>query len=298
MAVDFYRELGVSRQAKPEEIRRAYRQLASKYHPDRNPGNAEAEQKFKAINRAHEVLSDAKRRQLYDEFGEMGLREGFNADAARRYGGGAKGFGGGLDDIFGGNLGGFGDLFGEVFRQRGPTRGQDVTADVEVDFVSAIRGANVRVRVPGVAEELTVRVPPGAKDGDRVRVAGHGTPGRPGGTAGDLLLTIRVAAHEFFKREELDLRLEVPISVGEAYLGTKIRIPTPSGDVTLKVPERAQSGQVMRLKGKGVKRQGNVGDLYVRFMIKLPTSDDRKIHKAIETLDEATDLSERERIRL
>jgi curved DNA-binding protein len=297
MAADFYQELGVSRQAPQEEIRRAYKKLAVKYHPDKNPNNAAAEAKFKAINRAHEALSDPKKRALYDQFGEAGLREGFNPEAARGYRPG-RGGGSSVEDLFGGNFSGFGDLFGDVFRQRAPSKGQDAVADVEVDFLSALRGANVKVRVPGVAEEITVRVPPGASNGDRVRVAGHGSPGRNGGAAGDLLLTIRLLGHEFFEREGLDLKLDVPISVGEAYIGGKVRVPTPSGDVTLKIPAHAKSGQVLRLKGKGVQRQDQVGDLYVRFMIQIPTSDDKKVQKAIETLAEATDLSVRERLKL
>lgn len=299
MAVDFYQELGVKRGASQDEVKRAYRKLAAKYHPDKNPGNAAAETKFKSINRAHDVLSDPKKRALYDEFGEVGLREGFNPDMARgfgRRGGPGGGFGGTLEDIFGGNLGGFGDLFGDVFQRRGPAKGQDAAAEVRVDFVSALRGANVKVTVPGVSGEITVRVPPGADDGDRVRVPSHGSPGKHGGASGDLLLTIRVLPHRFFRRSGLDLELDVPISVREAYEGGKVRLPTPHGDVTLKVPEHAQSGQVLRLKGKGVARKGQVGDLFVRFMIRLPTGEGKAIEKAIATLAEETDLSARDEI--
>lgn len=304
MAADFYQELGVKRGATQDEVKRAYRKLAAKYHPDKNPGDGAAEARFKSINRAHDVLGDPKKRALYDEFGEVGLREGFNADMARGFGrrsaggGHGGGFGGTLEDIFGGNLGGFGDLFGDVFQRRGPAKGQDAAAEVKVDFVSALRGANVKVTVPGVSGEITVRVPSGADDGDRVRVPSHGSPGKNGGPAGDLLLTIRVQPHEFFKRNGLDLELDVPISVREAYEGGKVRVPTPQGDVTLKVPERAQSGQVVRVKGKGVERKGQTGDLFVRFLVRLPTSDAKGIEKAIHTLAEATDLSDREKIRI
>jgi curved DNA-binding protein len=266
-------------------VKRAYRKLAAKYHPDKNPGDAAAEAKFKSINRAHDALGDPKKRALYDEFGEVGLREGFNADMARGFG-------------RRGGPGGFGDLFGDVFQRRGPAKGQDAAADVSVDFVSALRGANVKVTVPGVNGEITVRVPPGADNGDRVRVPSHGSPGRSGGAAGDLLLTIRVQPHEVFRRKGLDLELDVPISVREAYEGGKVRLPTPHGDVTLKIPEHAQSGQVMRLKGKGVARKGQVGDLFVRFMIRLPTTEGKQIAKAIETLAEATDLSARDELKI
>ncbi len=307
MSTDYYRELGVQKGASTEEIRKAYKKLAVKYHPDRNQGNAEAEKKFKTVNRAHEVLSDEKKRALYDEFGEEGLREGFRADVARAYrsGKGAPFSGGNLEDIFGGQtggagFGGFGDLFGDVFRgatQRGQSRGRDAIADVSVDFVSAINGTSIKIKVPGAEDEVTVRVPPGAGDGDKLRVAGRGTPGRGGGPAGDLLLTIRVEEHPFFKRDGLDLTLDLPISVAEAYLGTKVRVPTPHGDVSLRVPAGAKSGQQVRLREKGVRRQNKVGDLFVRFSIQLPPAGDPTVEKAVQVIGELTDLSARDGIR-
>lgn len=303
MATDYYQELGVSRNASPEEIKRAYRKLAAKYHPDRNPGDAKAEARFKAVNRAHEVLSDARKRGLYDEFGEEGLREGFRPDVARAYRSGRAPFGvGNLEDIFsgggGGGAGGFGDLFGEVFRSaRGVAKGPDVKADVQVDFVSAIRGATIKVRVPGRTDEVTVRVPPGAGDGDKVRVTGQGAPGRNGGPSGDLLLTIRVAEHPFFQRDGLDLKLDLPITTVEAYRGGKVRIPTPEGDVTLTVPPATRSGQVTRLRGKGVRRQQRVGDLYVRYLIQLPELRSTEVEQAVEMLSEHTHLPLRDELR-
>jgi curved DNA-binding protein len=298
VASDFYQELGVSRGASQDDIRRAYRKLAARYHPDKNPGNEQAETKFKAINRAHEALSNPKKRALYDQFGEVGLREGFNPDMFRGGGrrAGGRGFGGGLEDLFGGNLGGIGDLFGDVFQRRGAAKGQDAVAEVEVDFLSALRGANVKMSIAGVPGEVTVRVPPGANDGDRVRVPAQGALGRNGGPPGDLVLSIRVLPHEHFRRNGLDLEVDVPISVGEAYHGGKVRVPTPHGDVTLKIPARAKSGQLARLKAKGVKRKDVVGDLFVRFMIQLPNVEDPNIEKAIDTLAEATDLSERDKL--
>lgn len=298
MATDFYQELGVSKQAGEDEIRKAYRKLAAQFHPDRNPGNAEAEARFKRVNRAHEVIGNKERRALYDEFGEEGLREGFNPQAARAYGVGRSNIGGvSLDDILGGGFSGFGDMFGEAFRGRGQSRrGADAVADVQVDFVSAIKGANVKVRVPGVADGVTVRVPPGAGDGDKVRVAGHGSPGA-GGRAGDLVLTIRVEPHEYFERDGLDLKLSLPISVGEAYHGSKVRVPTPDGDVTLTVPAGVTSGKAVRLRGRGVRRQDKVGDLYVTFVVQLPPAGSSKVDKAIDVVAEATDLSARDAIK-
>jgi DnaJ-class molecular chaperone len=159
-----------------------------------------------------------------------------------------------------------------------------VIGQVRVDFMSAIEGASVKVRIQDGADEVTVRIPPGAGTGDKVRVAGHGAPGAGGGPAGDLLLSIDIAPHPFFKREGLDLSLDLPISVAEAYQGAKVKVPTPSGEVTLTVPKGAQSGQIVRLKGKGVKRQSKQGDLFVRFLIQLPKEHSKAVDDAVEVL--------------
>jgi curved DNA-binding protein len=210
-----------------------------------------------------------------------------------------------LEDLFSGGMpggagaGGFGDMLGDLFggrRRGGPAKGSDLASEVSVDFVSAIRGAELQLRVQSGGEPVKVRVPPGAGDGDRVRIAGHGAPGSGGGPAGDLIVTIRVATHPHFERAGLDLHLDLPITPGEAYRGAKVRVPTPEGPVTLTVPKHAQSGQVARLKGKGVKRQTQQGDLYVRFAIKLPTQDSPAIEKAIDTLEGAMEGDVREGI--
>ena len=300
MATDLYKDLGVSRGASQDEIKKAYRKLAAQFHPDRNPDNKGAEERFKAVNRAHQVLGDAQKRALYDEFGEMALREGFDADAARAYtrarspfsGGGRGGSGGfSFEDILGnGNIG---DSFGEMFRggggrtsRRGSSKGMDLTSEVSVDLLSAIRGTQVLVSVHGT-DGIQVRIPPGAGDGDKVRVAGHGMPGQMGGPAGDLLLTVRVQPHPVFERDGLDLKMDLPLTPGEAFDGAKVTVPTPDGDVTLKVPKGTQSGQVTRLRGKGVQRKDKVGDLYVRFIVKLPAQPSKAVAKAIAELDEA-----------
>lgn len=301
MAADFYAELGVDKTASEDEIKKAYRKLAAKLHPDRHPGDKKAETRFKAVNRAYQVLGDSKQRKLYDEFGEEGLREGFNSHAARAYRraarggrtrtqGGPGGFR--FEDIFSGNggNGGIGDLFGDLFGQRGgqrPGKGSDVAAEVTVDFVSAIRGATLSLRVQEGGGDVTVRVPPGAGDGDKVRVAGHGAPGTGGAPAGDLVLTIRVSPHPFFERKGLDLHLDLPISVVEAHRGAKVRVPTPDGEVNLTVPKRAQSGQIVRLAKKGVKRGNHHGDLYVRFLVKLPSTESADVERAVELLERA-----------
>jgi curved DNA-binding protein len=300
MASDFYKDLGVSRDASADEIKKAYRKLAAQLHPDKNPNDKKAETKFKAVNRAHQVLSDPEKRKLYDEFGEDGLREGFDPHAARAYGraaAGARGRGRAgevrFEDIFGGSVppGGIGDIFGDIFGggrgRRANARGSDLQSEVVVDFVSALRGSELKLRLQDGGDEVTVRIPAGAGDGDKVRVPGQGAPGIGGGPPGDLLLTIRVRPHQFFERSGLDLYLDLPITVGEAYRGAKVRVPTPDGPVTLSVPKHAQSGQVARLKGKGVKRGENTGDLFVRFQIKLPTATSPDVEKAVQALDDA-----------
>jgi curved DNA-binding protein len=269
MAADFYKELGVARGASDEEIKKAYRKLAGQLHPDKNPGDKKTEARFKNVNRAYQTLSDTEKRRLYDEFGEEGLREGFNSAA-------------GIGDLFG-------DLFGRSGR-RGASpgmKGSDIASEVSVDFISALRGAELKLRLQDGGEEITVRVPPGAGDGDKVRIAGHGAPGAYGGPPGDLILNIRVAKHPHFERSGLDLYLDLPITVGEAYRGAKVRVPTPDGAITLTVPKHAQSGQIARLKGRGVKRKTEQGDLYIRFQIKLPVGESEEIEAAVTALEAA-----------
>jgi DnaJ-class molecular chaperone len=307
MAADFYKELGVDRSASDAEIKKAYRKLAGQLHPDKNPGDKKMEVRFKAVNRAYQALSDKEKRSLYDEFGEEGLREGFNSEAARAYRGGgmpssrgrARGGNPSVEDLFSSSgmpnsAGGIGDLFGDLFGGRGSRRGassgmkgSDIASEVSVDFISALRGAELKLRLQDGGEEITVRVPPGAGDGDKVRIAGQGAPGAFGGPPGDLLLSIRVAKHPHFERSGLDLYLDLPITIGEAYGGAKVRVPTPDGPITLTIPKHAQSGQVARLKGRGVKRKSETGDLYIRFQIKLPATTSDELDAAVKTLESA-----------
>ena len=164
-------------------------------------------------------------------------------------------------------------------------KGSDIASEVTVDFISALRGAELKLRLQDGGEEITVRVPPGAGDGDKVRIAGHGAPGAYGGPPGDLLLSIRVTKHPYFERSGLDLYLDLPITIGEAYRGAKVRVPTPDGPITLTVPKHAQSGQVARLKGRGVKRKNETGDLYIRFQIKLPATTSPELDAAVATIE-------------
>ena len=296
---DHYATLGVARDVDADAIRRAYRSLARKYHPDVNPDTPTAEARFKEVTGAYEVLSDAKKRALYDEFGDLGLREGFDAAQARAYGGRrgrAGGGGGGFDDLAGGGLG---DLFADFFSsgRRGPTpgRGQDLVATVEIDLGQALRGASVQLQVPTPApcslcrgrgcggcggsgqvaqpQALTVRVPAGVDNGGRVRVAGRGTAGRLGGPPGDLIIETRVRPHPYFSRDGLDLELTLPISLSEAIDGASLEVPTPAGMVQLRVPPASQQGSRLRLRGRGVRRGERCGDLYVTLNVRLPDGE-------------------------
>ncbi|MFS8069971.1 MAG: DnaJ C-terminal domain-containing protein [Byssovorax sp.] len=305
MAKDLYAVLGVPKTADEEAIKKAFRKLAMKYHPDKNPGKAN-EARFKEVNQAQEVLSDPQKRALYDEFGEESLSQNFDADRARvirQYGGGGgrggrPGAGGNVDiqDIFGGGGpaggGDFGDILGDLFNRGGgggrqraprPSRGQDIEAEVTIEFASAVKGATLELTLGSTT--VPVRIPAGANEGSRLRLPGQGSPGAFGGPPGDLRITVHVNPHPLFKREDDDLHLDLPITIAEAYRGEKVKIPTPDGDVTLKVPPRTQSGNMTRLRGKGVARKGKEpGDLYVRFLVHVPTEDDPEVAKAIDLL--------------
>ncbi|MGH7767691.1 MAG: DnaJ C-terminal domain-containing protein [Candidatus Binatia bacterium] len=325
---DFYQILGVPRGASQDEIRKTYRKLARKYHPDINPGNKEAEAKFKDISSAHDVLSDPEKRKLYDEFGEAGLASGFDADKARTYkqwqeqasrtggwyGGGARpGAGGGfsaqefdindLGDIFG-DLGG---MFGRARRQAqtGPLQGQDIEAAMDIDFLDAVRGFQTALALQrpdgaGNAQPETIRVniPPGAETGRRIRIPGKGGPGVRGGPPGDLYITPRVRPHPLLTREGRDLTMDLPITIGEAIRGATVEVPTPTGPVKVKIPPGAQSGQFLRVKGKGVPAHGKSppGDLYLRLMVQVPR--DGVAPEAVEKIDQAYEGDVRKNLRL
>lgn len=307
MAEDFYSVLGVPRNADAETIKKAYRKLARDLHPDKNPGNKAAEARFKAVNRAYEALGDPKKRKLYDEFGEEALREGFDPDKARAYRAwqsqGGNGFGGArqvnLEDLFGGGFSGdpFGDLFGRA-RRRGPMRGADLEQEITIDFVSAVRGTTLELRSPGSTGSVTVRIPPGATEGSRVRIAGQGAPSPNGGPNGDLILVIHVRPHPLFTREGDDLTIDVPISVSEAIKGAKVRVPTFDGPVVVKVPPGTSSGTKLRVRGKGVARKASApGDLYVRLMIHVPRGRDEKSSAELSRLADEISKYETEDLR-
>lgn len=308
-AQDVYAVLGVAKNATLEEIRRTYRQLARKHHPDRNPGDKAAEERFKQIAAAYEVLSDAQKRKHYDEFGEDSLRAGFDPEKARAYQqwGQARGGSGGWSESMPFEFD-LEDLFRRGGRSGWTGGGEDVVAVVELDFAQALRGAEIEVRIPGrrvcpacggaskrrrrctvchgtgrVASEDThkVRIPPGADDGSELRVRGRGAPGLEGGAAGDLVIRTRVRPHPHFRREGLDLHLRLPVTIDEAYLGASIEVPTPDGAVQMKVPPKSTSGTTLRLRDKGVARGDRRGDLYVELVAQVPDRDDASLSQAL-----------------
>ncbi len=365
---DLYKILGVKRGASADEIKKAYRKLARRHHPDVNPGNKQAEERFKEISVAYDVLSNPEKRKLYDEFGTEGLQAGFDAERARAYGAWtsrSQGGAGAGPDQFGqgfGRYANFEDIFGDIF---GPgsgatgraerSAGTDIEASLEIGLLDAIRGVSTQVSVDrpetcaqcgGSGEEpnsgtscpecqgrgripvgqgpvsferacprcggsgrvaarvcptchgaghtshperLNVHIPAGVDTGSRVRVAGKGTPGRRGGSRGDLYIVIRVRAHPLLERRANDLYLDVPVTVGEAVLGAPITVPTPDGTVRVKMPPGTQSGKLLRIRGHGVPalKGRERGDLYIRVMIQVPVDGGDKVRDAIRAVESA-----------
>ena len=283
---DPYAVLGVARDAAAADIRKAYRALAKKHHPDVHPGDARAEARFKRISAAYDLLGDAKKRARFDR-GEIeasgaeraphqARRHYAGADAAQRF----AGRGGFADMGDFGNV--FADLFGDVARgRRMRVKGGDVAYQLTVEFLDAVKGAKKRVTMPD-GKRLDVTVPPGTRPGQTLRLKGKGAPGVGGGAAGDALVRVAVEPHPRFERDGDDLRLEVPVSLVEAVHGARIQVPTPSGDVSLRVPKGSNSGTVLRLKGKGVARpKGAAGHLYVRLAVRLPDKIDPDLERLV-----------------
>ena len=286
---DFYKVLGVDKSVSQADLKKAYRKLARQYHPDSNPGNTAAEARFKEISEAYSVLSDEQQRQEYDQIRAMGSGARFTA-------GGAGGPGGGFEDVFG-NLfgqgtrtrtstrgGGFEDILGGMFGNGGfgqssggfrgfggPTPGRDVTATTSIDFITATKGDTVTLS-GGEGRPITVRIPAGVTDGQKLKLRGKGEPSPDGGEPGDLVLTVRVEKHPVFERDGLNLRVNVPVTFAEAALGATIEVPTLGGEpVRMKVPAGTSSGQVLRLKGRGVETKNGRGDLLARVEVAVPT---------------------------
>jgi curved DNA-binding protein len=299
---DYYKILGVSKNASAEEIKKAYRKLARQYHPDVNKSSG-SEKRFKEINEANEVLSDPEKRKRYDTIGPnweqfaqgMGGRPGrgnfhwvYNGPA----GGDPFADAGGFSDFFrtlfgdaGGN--GFGtdtmdDLLGRTrTRTRSRARqGEDVEGEVEVTLPDAYRGTEHAVHISqdgGPSRRLTVKIPPGVRDGQSIRLAGQGAPGTNGGPAGDAYLRVRVKPHPFFTRDGDDVRIELPVALHEAMLGAEVTVPTLKGRVSLRIPPETQNGRTIRLAGQGMPRAGGGhGDLYATVKVVMPTKLNEK----------------------
>jgi curved DNA-binding protein len=302
---DPYSVLGVSRTADSKEIRKAYRALAKRFHPDRNKSKS-AEDRFKSINGAYDVVGDEHKRKLYDEFGDASLKAGFDADRARSFrSAGRGGPFGGFDFSGGGGNGNVDDLLSSLFGAGGlggrPRRGSDQQTEVTIDFLTAVRGGkrSVKLQKPdGTVEPITIPVPPGAKDGGRVRLRGLGLPPIGGGPCGDLLVTLKVAAHPVLKRENDNLLMDLPLTIHEAMAGATLTIPTPTGEVKLNVPPGARSGARLRLKGRGVQRPGRPGDLYLVLRPMVPKTSDPALLAAAEAIDSAYDRDVRSGLKL
>ena len=295
---DYYNILGVGKNASDEEVKRAYRKLAMKYHPDRNPNRKEAEERFKEINEAYAVLSDKEKRKQYDTFGAEGFRQRFTQEDIFR------GFD--FDEILSGLFGGrgkrefkfgrrggfdFGDIFGQTAYQdmgRMPQKGEDILYELTISLEESASGGEKRIsyRKNGKMEEVTVKIPRGIPQGKKLRLAGKGMEGRNGGPPGDLYLQISIKDHPFFKREGDDLVVDKEISFSDAVLGTSVEVPTLEGKKIVKVPTGTQSHTKMRLKGLGIPHfQGEGrGDEYVRVIVKVPKKLTEKSRKMVEEL--------------
>jgi DnaJ-class molecular chaperone len=281
MPRDPYDILGVPRSATPEQIREAHRKLAKKFHPDLNK-TAEAGAKFKEIQEAYDLLSDAQKRKQFDKFGHAGPSMGGAP-------GGAQGGWGNVDastfeEIFGDFMGGGARRAGG--RRGGARAGEDLESRITVDFMTAALGGvrHVSLESGGQPISLDVRIPPGIESGGDLRLRGKGGEGMGGGPAGDLVLHISVAPHPWFRREGLDVVVEVPISIAECALGTSVEVPLLEGTATLRVPAGTASGKRLRLKGKGVAAKGDTGDLYAVIRVEAPKALNDEDRAALERM--------------
>ena len=283
MVEDPYKTLGVSRNASQEDIRRAYRDLAKQHHPDLNPGNAAAEERFKTVSAAYELLSDPEKRGRFDR-GEIdaagqerapraSYRDYAEGEPGRRYSrAGPQQGGWSAEDL--GDL--FGSLFGEDHRPGGkaPRRGRDEYYALTASFLDAVNGATRRLTLPD-GRTLDVKIPPGTAEGQVLRLGGQGGRGVHGGPDGDALIEIHVAPHPYFERDGQDIRLELPVTLAEAVLGGLVEVPTPGGRVRMRIPPRSDGGRELRLRGRGVPAHGGrqAGDLFATLRLVIGTPD-------------------------
>lgn len=319
----YYQILGVNRNASEKEIKQAYRRLARKYHPDLNPNDKSAEARFKEINAAYQVLSDAEKRKKYDQFGDQWEY----AEQFAKSGGQERvrwDFGRGGTTFEYGDLSDFGDIFSSLFgdsgigsRVRGPRRGQDIESPIEVTLEEAYHGSTRVVQLQTeepctacggtgrvgnrvcticngaggkvIPKRLEVKIPAGVRNGSRIRIAGKGSPGRAAGSKGDLYLVVKVLPHKVFERKGDDLYTEVSVPLSTAILGGEVRLPTLNGKVSLEIPPETQNSKVFRLAGKGMPRLGNsdYGSMVARVKVVLPTNlteEEKKLFERLRSL--------------
>jgi DnaJ-class molecular chaperone len=315
---DFYDILGISKTATPDEIKRAHRKLVRQYHPDVNKNNAAATEKFKEVQEAYDILSDEAKRRNYDQFGHAGVGAGPHPggdpyEAFRRAQAGRGGHGGSHSwqagpgvsvEDFDIGQGGFGDIFEQLFGARGggrgaaaagrstsrgrsrpqPTRGADIEHPVTLTFYQAARGTKLPLQInrEGQLETIEIKIPPGVKEGSRIRIKGRGQ--QAGGQPGDLFIITQVTPHPYFRREELNVLLDLPISLYESLLGTKVEVPTLDGPITLTIPAGTSSGAKLRIKGRGIERGEEKGDQFVIVKIIVPKHLDEADKQTIEQL--------------
>ncbi len=324
MDEDYYKTLGVSRDASQAEIQKAYRELARKYHPDLNPDDKTAKEKFQKLQAAFDVLNDGEKRELYDRYGssfETRGQRGPRPGAGAGWAGGPtwSGTAADFEDVdlsqffgerFGGQpQGGFGDIFSHFRRTAGARteraaprrRGQDILHELQIPFNSSILGGEVQLtvqRASGKTETISVKIPQGIDDGKKIRIRGQGEPGPRGGTPGDILITVHVTPHPFFRRQGLNLHVRLPVTLAEAALGAKVDVPTPYDTVSLRIPPETSSGTKLRIKGHGVKtKNGKAGDLLVEVEVVLPKKLSDADKQTLAEIDQRYPQNPREKLR-
>lgn len=291
----YYDILGVPKSASEDEIKKAFKKKAMKYHPDRNENDPKAEEKFKEVNEAYAVLKDKDKRKQYDMIGSEGFRKrytqedifsGFDINEVLH----GFGFGGPPPGMSGGP-GGFSSAFENMFgqRTRGPRKGQDMVSEITVTFEEAAQGTEKKFSIDrgGRNEDTSVKVPPGISEGKKLRLAGKGFPGAHGGPPGDLYFKVRVLPHPVFKREGNDIIIEHHVPLTDALLGTSIHVPTLEGEKQVKVPPGTQPMSKLRLRGLGIqKRGGDRGDQFVKIIVTYPKTLTPAQTKLMESLKE------------
>ena len=287
MKRDYYEILGVDRSVSESDLKKAFKRLAIKYHPDKNPGNKEAEEKFKEAAEAYEVLSDQAKRQTYDQFGHQGVNSNFGQSGFQNVD---------INDIFNNIFGDeiFGDIFGDIFGRAGtrrPPRGRNIQMAYEMTLEEAVFGKDVEIRLPNSNKKVSVNIPAGVDTGNKIRLSGEGEPSQYGGENGDLFIVVQVSKHELLEREGNHLYCEVPIRVDQAILGSEIEIPTLTKKVLLKIPPETQTGKIFKLRdmGAGSLRGKTTGDLFVRVVVETPSKLSPKQKKSIQAAFEGID---------